>query len=74
MKPLLLADGGFVVICYNTHMSGNSIGYIKGKTGFGEKGYKPGSMIAKMNTKNPALKQSPKVVKYINKINVKKTL
>ncbi len=55
-------------------MSGNSFGYIKGKTGFGSKDYKPGSMISKMNIKNPSLKQSSKVVKTINKINIKKTI
>jgi hypothetical protein len=30
-------------------MSGNPIGNLKGKTGFGQKGYKPGSMIAAVN-------------------------
>ncbi len=30
-------------------MSGNKLGAVKGKTGFGKKGYKPGSMISKMN-------------------------
>lgn len=30
-------------------MSGNKIGATKAKTGFGKKGYKPGSMISKMN-------------------------
>ncbi len=30
-------------------MSGNKLGAIKTKTGFGKKGYKPGAMITKMN-------------------------
>lgn len=37
-------------------MSGNKLGAIKAQTGFGTKDYKPGSMIAKMNSKNPSLK------------------
>jgi hypothetical protein len=32
-------------------MAGNPIGNLKGKTGFGNKGYKPGSMIAAVNKK-----------------------
>jgi len=30
-------------------MSGNKLGYIKAKTGFGKKTYMPGAMISKMN-------------------------
>ena len=31
-------------------MAGNSFGALKGKTGFGKSGYKPGGMITKMNS------------------------
>ena len=45
-------------------MSGNKVGVYKAKTGFGKKGYKPGTMITKMNKGNKSLK-GRKVVKKI---------
>ena len=48
-------------------MSGNPIGNLKGKTGFGQKGYKPGSMIAGMNKKKDMKKSSKKSIKTTGK-------
>ncbi len=54
-------------------MSGNKLGSIKAKTGFGKKGYKPGSMIKKMNKSKAGgsasgvgrLQKAKKVIKKI---------
>ncbi len=37
---------------------GNKVGTMKAKSGFGKKGYKPGSMIAKMNAKKKGNKMT----------------
>ncbi len=39
-------------------MAGNKIGTYKAKTGFGKKGYTPGTMISRMNKSNSKLMAS----------------